>query len=123
MADSRMTERGASISITLNGEGREAPAGVTVAELLDHLDLRGRQVAVARNAEIVPRSDFETVRIEDGDRIVMDVETRELSVRVPEEELARRRDLWTPPPPNYTTGVMAKYAKLVSSASLGAVTG
>jgi sulfur carrier protein len=69
MADSRMTERGASISITLNGEGREAPAGVTVAELLDHLDLRGRQVAVARNAEIVPRSDFETVRIEDGDRI------------------------------------------------------
>ena len=61
--------------------------------------------------------------VEDGDRIVMDVETRELSVRVPEEELARRRDLWTPPPPNYTTGVMAKYAKLVSSASVGAVTG
>ena len=61
--------------------------------------------------------------VEDGDRIVMDVETRELSVRVPEEELARRRDRWTPPPPNYTTGVMAKYAKLVSSASLGAVTG
>ena len=61
--------------------------------------------------------------VEDGDRIVMDVETRELSVRVPEEELARRRDRWTPPPPNYTTGVMAKYAKLVSSASVGAVTG
>ena len=61
--------------------------------------------------------------VEDGDRIVMDVETRELSVRVPEEELARRRDLWTPPVPNYTTGVMAKYAKLVSSASVGAVTG
>ena len=61
--------------------------------------------------------------VEDGDRIVMDVETRELSVRVPEKELARRRDRWTPPAPNYTTGVMAKYAKLVSSASLGAVTG
>ena len=61
--------------------------------------------------------------VEDGDRIVMDVETRELSVRVSEEELARRRDRWTPPPPNYTTGVMAKYAKLVSSASEGAVTG
>ena len=61
--------------------------------------------------------------VEDGDRIVMDVETRDLSVRVPEEELARRRDRWTPPPPNYTTGVMAKYAKLVSSASEGAVTG
>ncbi len=61
--------------------------------------------------------------VEDGDRIVMDVETRELSVRVPEEELARRRDRWTPPQSNYTTGVMAKYAKLVSSASEGAVTG
>ena len=61
--------------------------------------------------------------VEDGDRIVMDVETRELSVRVSEEELARRRDRWTPPQPNYTTGVMAKYAKLVSSASEGAVTG
>ena len=61
--------------------------------------------------------------VEDGDRIVMDVETRELSVRVSEEELARRRERWTPPPPNYTTGVMAKYAKLVSSASEGAVTG
>ena len=61
--------------------------------------------------------------VEDGDRIVMDVETRELSVRVPEEELARRRDRWTPPQPNYTTGVMAKYAKLVSSRSEGAVTG
>ena len=61
--------------------------------------------------------------VEDGDRIVMDVETRELSVRVSDEELARRRERWTPPPPNYTTGVMAKYAKLVSSASEGAVTG
>ena len=69
MADSRMTERGAAISITLNGEGRKAPAGVTVAGLLSHLDMRGRQVAVARNSEIVPRSDFEAVRIEDGDRI------------------------------------------------------
>ena len=69
MADSRMTETGATISITLNGEGREAPAGVTVAELLGQLDMRDRQVAVARNSEIVPRSDFEAVRIEDGDRI------------------------------------------------------
>jgi sulfur carrier protein len=69
MADSRMTEKGAAISITLNGEGREVPAGVTVAELLGQLDMRDRQVAVARNSEIVPRSDFEAVRIEDGDRI------------------------------------------------------
>ena len=60
--------------------------------------------------------------VRDGDIIKMDVETRELSVQVPEEELARRREQWTAPEPQHTTGVMAKYARLVSSASRGAVT-
>ena len=59
----------------------------------------------------------------DGDRVSMDVETRMLSMHVTEEELARRRDAWRPPAPRYTRGVLAKYAKLVSSASSGAVTG
>ena len=53
----------------------------------------------------------------------MDVERRELSMRVPDDELAKRRSEWSPPEPTYTRGVMAKYAKLVSSASVGAVTG
>ena len=60
--------------------------------------------------------------VQDGDIIVMNVENRELSVRVSDEELARRRVKWSAPAPNYTHGVMAKYAKLVSSASKGAVT-
>ncbi len=60
--------------------------------------------------------------VNDGDVVVMDVETRELSVRISDEEMARRRRDWTAPPPNYEAGVMAKYAKLVSSASRGAVT-
>ena len=60
--------------------------------------------------------------VRDGDTIVMDVERRELSVQVPDEELERRRQDWTAPGPNYTSGVMAKYAKLVGSASQGAVT-
>ena len=60
--------------------------------------------------------------VEDGDTIVMDVEKRELTVKVPDEELARRRQAWQPPWPRYDSGVMAKYAKLVSSASRGAVT-
>ena len=60
--------------------------------------------------------------VRDGDVIVMDVERRELSVKLSDEEMARRRGEWTPPPPNHTTGVLAKYAKLVSSASQGAVT-
>ena len=60
--------------------------------------------------------------IRDGDIVVVDVETRNLSMKVSEEELARRREAWTPPPIKYERGVMAKYAKLVSSASQGAVT-
>ena len=60
--------------------------------------------------------------VRDGDIIVMDVERRELSVKVSDEELERRHREWTPPAPNHTTGVLAKYAKLVSSASRGAVT-
>ena len=60
--------------------------------------------------------------VRDGDTIKMDVETRELSVQVSDEELARRREQWTAPEPQHTTGVMAKYARLVSSASRGAVT-
>jgi len=45
-----------------------------------------------------------------------------LEVDVCREELARRRSAWSPRPPRYTTGVLAKYARQVSSASLGAVT-
>ena len=60
--------------------------------------------------------------VRDGDVIVMDAERRELSVKLSDEELQRRKSEWTAPEPNYTTGVLAKYAKLVSSASVGAVT-
>jgi dihydroxy-acid dehydratase len=60
--------------------------------------------------------------VQDGDPITIDAERRILTLEVPEAELARRRAAWTPPRPKYTSGVLAKYAKLVSSASLGAVT-
>ena len=60
--------------------------------------------------------------IRDGDTIRMDVESRLLEVSIPEEEMDRRRAEWAPPKQQYTGGVLAKYAKLVSSASQGAVT-
>ncbi len=60
--------------------------------------------------------------VENGDTISMDVDDRELNVMLPDDELERRRTKWTAPPPRYKHGVMAKYAKLVSSASKGAVT-
>ena len=58
----------------------------------------------------------------DGDTIVFDIKARRLDVAIPEEELKARLKQWKPPTPRYQTGVMAKYAKLVSSASEGAVT-
>ena len=60
--------------------------------------------------------------VRDGDTIIFDVHARRLDVEISEEELKARLRQWTPPTPRYTAGVMAKYAKLVSSASEGAVT-
>ncbi|HEX9705346.1 MAG TPA: dihydroxy-acid dehydratase [Gemmatimonadales bacterium] len=60
--------------------------------------------------------------VQEGDRITIDAGRRLLELDVPADELARRRSRWTSPPPRYTSGVLAKYAKLVSSSSLGAVT-
>jgi dihydroxy-acid dehydratase len=58
----------------------------------------------------------------EGDEIVIDVDRHALDLNVPAAVLAERRARWTPPVPRYRTGVMAKYAAQVSSASLGAVT-
>jgi len=60
--------------------------------------------------------------VEEGDSITIDAERRLLQLDVAPEELARRRAAWRPRPPRYTRGVLAKYARLVSSASRGAVT-
>jgi dihydroxy-acid dehydratase len=60
--------------------------------------------------------------LRDGDTIVFDIAARRLDVHISEEEMNARLRQWKPPTPRYTSGVMAKYAKLVSSASQGAVT-
>jgi dihydroxy-acid dehydratase len=60
--------------------------------------------------------------IRDGDRVTIDAERRLLQLEVDEAELARRRAAWRPPAPRYTSGVLVKYARLVGSAALGAVT-
>ena len=60
--------------------------------------------------------------LRDGDTIVFDIAARRLDVQISEEEMNTRLRQWQPPAQRYTTGVMAKYAKLVSSASEGAVT-
>ena len=60
--------------------------------------------------------------LQEGDIVTLDIPGRQLNAKISEEELTDRQSKWKPLPPNYTTGALAKYAKLVSSASTGAVT-
>ena len=60
--------------------------------------------------------------VREGDVVVFDVPNRRLDLEVPPDEVARRLAAWSPPAPAYRTGVMAKYARSVGSASEGAVT-
>jgi dihydroxy-acid dehydratase len=59
--------------------------------------------------------------VQEGDPITMDIPNRQLTVHLSKEELESRRMKWTPPAPRYRSGALAKYARIVSSASRGAV--
>jgi dihydroxy-acid dehydratase len=61
--------------------------------------------------------------VRDGEVITIDVDARTLALDVDEAELAHRLAAWTPPEPRARSGVLAKYARSVSSAARGAVTG
>jgi dihydroxy-acid dehydratase len=60
--------------------------------------------------------------VQEGDSITVDARQRLIHLNVADDELARRRSAWTRPEPRYRTGVLGKYARQVSSSSLGAVT-
>jgi len=60
--------------------------------------------------------------LRDGDTVVFDIKARRLDVMISPEEMKERLRNWSAPPPRYKSGVMAKYARLVSSASEGAIT-
>jgi len=60
--------------------------------------------------------------IQEGDKVVIDIENRVLDVRLSDEEIKLRKEKWKPLAPKYKKGVLAKYEKLVSSASIGAIT-
>jgi dihydroxy-acid dehydratase len=60
--------------------------------------------------------------VRDGDEIEIDVDGRELRLNIDQDEIDKRLADWMPPPPRYKTGVFAKYAASVSSASEGAIT-
>lgn len=56
-----------TLTLTLNGETRQFPAPLTVAQLVTTLDLEGKRVAIERNGEIVPRSTFAHATLQAGD--------------------------------------------------------
>lgn len=58
-----------SMEILVNGASREVPAGITAAQLVEMLGLTGQRLAMEVNRDIVPRSTFETHRLQPGDRI------------------------------------------------------
>jgi dihydroxy-acid dehydratase len=97
---------GNSVALITDGRFSGATRGFTVGHVAPEA-ARGGPIAAIR----------------DGDTIVIDVEQRRLSVELTNAEIRERMASWTAPAPRYQTGVLAKYARLVSSASTGAVTG
>ena len=96
---------GDTVALITDGRFSGATHGVTVGHIAPEAAVGGPIALVA-----------------DGDRITIDVERRRLDLDVADGELARRRERWQAPAPAYRIGALAKYAKLVSSASEGAVT-
>jgi dihydroxy-acid dehydratase len=97
---------GDSVALITDGRFSGATRGFTVGHIAPEAS-RGGPLAAIR----------------DGDIVVLDVANRRLSVELSDEEMTARLATWTAPAPRYTRGVLAKYARLVSSASTGAVTG
>jgi dihydroxy-acid dehydratase len=96
---------GDSVALLTDGRFSGATHGLMAGHVAPEA-ARGGPIAALRN----------------GDIIVFDVAARRLDVELSTDEIKSRLSQWTPPPPRYTTGVMAKYARHVSSASEGAVT-
>ncbi len=57
------------ITVSINGETRQLPAGATVATLIEEMGLTGKRIALERNGEIVPRSTFTTHQLSDSDKL------------------------------------------------------
>ena len=95
-----------SVALITDGRFSGATRGFTVGHIAPEAS-RGGPIAALR----------------DGDTVVLDVKNRKLDVDLSAAEIADRMKSWKAPEPRYKTGVLAKYARLVSSASQGAVTG
>jgi dihydroxy-acid dehydratase len=96
---------GESVALVTDGRFSGATRGLMVGHAAPEA-ARGGPIAIVR----------------DGDVVTIDVTARTLDVALDDEEIAARLAAWRPPPPRVTRGVLAKYARSVTSASRGAVT-
>jgi len=97
---------GDSVALITDGRFSGATHGFMIAHIVPEAANRGPIAA-----------------LKSGDTIVIDIKRRRLDVELSQAELKKRLRAWKPPKPRYVTGALAKYARLVSSASEGAVTG
>jgi dihydroxy-acid dehydratase len=96
---------GGSVALVTDGRFSGATKGLMVGHVAPEAHVGGPLAAV-----------------HEGDMVVIDIEGHGLRVELSDDEIKARLAAWSPPPPRYTTGVLAKYAMLVSSASEGAIT-
>jgi len=96
---------GGTVALVTDGRFSGATKGLMIGHVAPEAGVGGPLAAVA-----------------EGDPIVIDIQNRQLNVELSPDEIGERLAKWSPPAPRYTTGVLAKYAALVSSAAEGAVT-
>jgi dihydroxy-acid dehydratase len=106
------------VTAALVGEG----LGETVALLTDGRFSGATRGLMAGHVAPEAAAGGPIAAVQEGDTIIFDIEARTLTLDVPEDEIKRRLAQWTPPTPRFTSGVLDTYARLVTSASTGAVT-
>ena len=108
--------------LSVTGAVVGAGLGETVALLTDGRFSGGTHGLMAGHVSPEAALGGPIAALREGDMIVFDIEQRKLEAELSDEEIQRRMAEWREPAPRYTRGVFAKYARLVSSASSGAVT-
>jgi dihydroxy-acid dehydratase len=106
------------VTAALVGEG----LGDTVALLTDGRFSGATRGLMAGHVAPEAQTGGPIAAVRDGDIVSFDIPARRLDVEISGEEMSKRLSGWSPPAPRYSSGVMAKYARHVSSAALGAVT-
>ena len=110
------------MKILLNNKTIILDDGLTIKRLLDTIDVQHKYFAVEINEEIVPKSSHRSVRIKDGDKVEICAKTKEINLLISKSEISIRNKKFKISNSKKNTGVLKKYARLVSQADTGATT-